>query len=138
MQVRAGQWVPTDADRLFLLFRSPARAMVSPGAATSLVNTALAWLQPSYVQQLTAQLQLSASKGAAEQLLPAVLSAFAAVLGFLDAHIQARQVCSPLLLYLPPIPTSACSVTSACSICCWTLAAQLAWTSSVPRDPHTT
>lgn len=76
--------------------------MLSPGSASALVNTALEWLQPQVIQALTSSLldsgadpnEGSARQGrAAAATTPGPLcSALAAVLQFLRAHIQARQV----------------------------------------------
>lgn len=90
--------------------REPARAMLSPGSATALVNSALEWLQPQVIQALTSSLpdpradpesnprpdpnqgRGRQGKTAAAAAPGALCSALAAVLQFLGAHIQARQV----------------------------------------------
>ena len=84
--------------------------MLSPGSATALVNSALEWLQPQVIQALTSSLpdpradpesnprpdpdQGNGRQGrtAAAAAPGALCSALAAVLQFLGAHIQARQV----------------------------------------------
>lgn len=82
--------------------------MLSPGSATALVNAALEWLEPPVIQALTSSLpnptadprsvpnQGNCRQGRASAAAPAALgpfcSALAAVLQFLGAHVQARQV----------------------------------------------
>lgn len=102
-------FLPIDYHPAFTSFcRDPARAMLSPGSATALVNAALEWLQPQGIQALTSSLppprvdsrldpnQGRCRQGRAAAASPAALgpfcSALAAVLQFLGAHIQARQV----------------------------------------------
>ena len=77
--------------------------MLSPGSATALVNTALEWLRPEVVQTHIGSLSdgegLRAATGGDKQGRAGPVagpgpfcSALAAVLQFLEAHIQARQV----------------------------------------------
>ena len=77
--------------------------MLSPGSATALVNPALEWLQPDHIRSLKAtlskcqhpeQARAGRHQGRADPgAVPgAMCSALAAVLQFLVAHIQARQV----------------------------------------------
>ena len=76
--------------------------MLSPGSASALVNAALEWLQPQVIQALTSSLldlRADPKQGngredrAAAATAPGPLcSALAAVLQFLRAHVQARQV----------------------------------------------
>lgn len=76
--------------------------MLSPGSASALANAALEWLQPQVIQALTSSLldlraDLNQGNGregrAAAATVPGPLcSALAAVLQFLTAHVQARQV----------------------------------------------
>lgn len=77
--------------------------MLSPGSATALVNTALEWLQPEMIRSHIGSLsgcegqkgaRGSDKQGRADPVAArgAFCSALAAVLQFLEAHIQARQV----------------------------------------------
>ena len=76
--------------------------MLSPGSASALVNAALEWLQPQVIQALTSSLLHSGAdtnqgngrqgRGDAATAPGPLCSALAAVLQFLRAHIQARQV----------------------------------------------
>lgn len=69
--------------------RHPQNAMLSPGAASSLVNAALEWCQSTVPDQLRTSLKSAHDSKCARSEL---LSALAAVLSFLNAHIKARQV----------------------------------------------
>lgn len=70
--------------------------MLSPGAATALVNEALTWLGTDLMQALRVDFEprqagnLPPAHGA--PVSAALASALAAVLSFLEAHITARQV----------------------------------------------
>lgn len=79
--------------------------MLSPGSATALINTALEWLHPQHIQALMSSLldPLPDPKPHPnpndEALLEGIAaapgpfcSALAAVLQFLGAHVEARQV----------------------------------------------
>ena len=83
------------ADHDICAGRSPSSAMLTPSAATSLVNTALEWFQGSTAKAFLSALCLPSQHSA--NSLPAVTSAYAAVVGFLNTHIHARQVTSHLL-----------------------------------------
>ena len=64
--------------------------MLSPGAATSLVNSALEWIQQGVLDDLVSSLSTLTQQDARQ--LSALMSVLAAVLKFLDTHVQARQV----------------------------------------------
>lgn len=76
--------------------------MLSPGSASALVNAALQWMQPQVIHALTSSLpgpeadpkQGNGREGrAAAATAPGPLcSALAAMMQFLRAHVQARQV----------------------------------------------
>lgn len=70
--------------------RMPYSAMLSPGAATSLVNNALEWIQQGVLDDLVSSLSTPTQQDARQ--LSALMSVLAAVLKFLDAHVHARQV----------------------------------------------
>ncbi|KAL3145854.1 hypothetical protein ABBQ38_015223 [Trebouxia sp. C0009 RCD-2024] len=87
--------------------RDPERAMLSPGSATALVNAALEWLQPQLIHALTSSLldptpnprpdsnPNNRRQGSAAAPGP-FCSVLAAVLQFLEAHVQARQVAADI------------------------------------------
>lgn len=76
--------------------RSPSNAMLTPGAATSLVNSALGWLQGSTAEEFLSTDTLGSQESMSR--LQAAISAYAAVVGFLNTHIHARQVTMLLLV----------------------------------------
>ncbi|KAL3155979.1 hypothetical protein ABBQ32_012970 [Trebouxia sp. C0010 RCD-2024] len=87
--------------------RDPERAMLSPGSATALVNAALHWLQPPVIQALTSSLpdptpnqrpdpDCNNRRQGSAAALGLFCSALAAVLQFLGAHVQARQVAADI------------------------------------------
>ncbi len=66
--------------------------MLSPGSATALVNDALEWLQPYFLQLLPRGNALEGKSTRAVGKAPEMFcSALAAVLSFLEAHVTARQ-----------------------------------------------
>ena len=83
--------------------RAPERAMLSPGSATALINTALEWLHPQHIQAFMSSLLDPPTDPRPDPNDKALLqgiaaapgpfcSALAAVLQFLGAHVEARQV----------------------------------------------
>ena len=64
--------------------------MLTPGAATSLVNSALGWFQGSTAEEFLSADTLGSQESVSR--LQAAITAYAAVVGFLNTHIHARQV----------------------------------------------
>ena len=91
--------------------RSPSNAMLTPGAATSLVNSALGWFQGSTAEEFLSADTLGSQESVSR--LQAAITAYAAVVGFLNTHIHARQVTTLLLV----IGSIACNAHTSLACC---------------------